>query len=109
MIKLSIFIEISENNVVTRIHYMPFDEKDGLGKSETELLQDGKLIDSIPAPTPILGKQPVYYYDESNNSVYIEYVDRPLTPNEELEKLKTEDLNNKEAIAELYIMSMGGV
>lgn len=27
----------------------------------------------------------------------------------EIERLKEEDLNNKEAIAELYMMSMGGV
>lgn len=28
---------------------------------------------------------------------------------EEVEKLKQEDLNNKEAIAELYLMTMGGI
>lgn len=32
----------------------------------------------------------------------------PVSKDEQIEKLKQEDLNNKEAIAELYMLSMGG-
>lgn len=35
--------------------------------------------------------------------------ERPISPELEIERLKQEDLNNKEAIAELYLMTMGGM
>lgn len=35
--------------------------------------------------------------------------ERPISPEEEIARLRQEDLNNKEAIAELYLMTMGGM
>ena len=45
-------------------------------------------------------------YDEHKNRITNQ--PRPMTPEDEIAKLKQEDLNNKEAIAELYLLSMGG-
>lgn len=43
-----------------------------------------------------------------NNELVWVYVDKPKDLTEQVAKLKEEDLNNKEAIAELYLLSMGG-
>ena len=52
-------------------------------------------------------KELEFSYPDPNESEPIEPVyQKPLS--EEVERLKQEDLNNKEAIAELYILSMGG-
>ena len=54
---------------------------------------DTKQIEfSYPDPNEIEPSEPVYQ--------------APLS--EEVDRLKQEDLNNKEAIAELYVLSMGG-
>jgi hypothetical protein len=41
-------------------------------------------VDEIPEPQQIEGKIPVMYYNPQTNNVYYEYIDRPLTPEEEL-------------------------
>ncbi|WP_051404848.1 hypothetical protein [Bacillus cihuensis] len=62
------------------IHNMPFDEKNGLGKSKEELDQEGVFVDAIPTPdTSNSDKVPVLKY---NNGLYYEYEDRQLTPEE---------------------------
>ncbi|OAT71865.1 hypothetical protein [Parageobacillus thermoglucosidasius] len=74
---------------VTYIHYMPFDEKYGLGKTQEELEQTGVLIDDIPpAPTeqaPI-GKLYVLKYDDVSKTLSYVLKDRPLTPQEEMQQ-----------------------
>ena len=62
------------------VHYIPFDEVYGLGKTEEELLQEGYLVESIPEPEVIEGKAPVMKYDPATNTVYYEYVDIPPAP-----------------------------
>jgi hypothetical protein len=68
------------------VHNMPFDEEYGLGKTEDELRQIGALVDEIPEPEQIEGKMAVMYYNPQTNRVYYEYIDRPLTPEEELQR-----------------------
>ena len=70
------------------VHHMPFHEQHGMGKSEQELLQIGALVDDIPEPEQIEGKVPVLYYNPQSNSVYYEYVERPLTEEERLAQLE---------------------
>ncbi len=49
-------------------------------------------------------------YDNVNNTWSIEKFEPESTaPITEFEQLKQEDLNNKEAIAELYVLAMGGM
>lgn len=47
-----------------------------------------------------------FSYPDPNEPEAPQEFRKPLS--EEVEKLKAEDLNNKEAIAELYLLSMGG-
>lgn len=54
------YIEV-EGDVVTYIHYMPFDEKNGLGKTEEELLTTGFLVEDVAEPEFIDGKKSIHY------------------------------------------------
>ena len=71
-----------------------------MGKTEQELLQIGALVDDIPEPEQIEGKMPVLYYNPQTNSVYYEYVERPLTEEERIAQLE-------QAILELTML-LGG-
>lgn len=95
------FIQDERGLRVTFRHYKPFDEKDGMGKTEEELLQIGALVDDIPQPEQIPGKEPILYYNPENNTVYYEYEDKPLTPEERIAQLE-------QAILELTMLLGGG-
>ena len=64
----------TENDKVTFIHYLPFDEKNGMGKTEEELLKEGYLVDEIPEAEQIDGKIPILYYTKEKDFWY-EYID----------------------------------
>ncbi|MEK3993723.1 hypothetical protein MKY29_11915 [Psychrobacillus sp. FSL K6-2365] len=51
-------------------------------------------------------KELEFSYPDPNEPEAPQIFRKPLS--EEVERLKAEDLNNKEAIAELYLLSMGG-
>lgn len=86
---------------VTFTHYMPFDQKHGLGKSEQELRQTGALVGNIPEPEQIEGKIPVLYYNADTNSVYYEYEDKPLTEQDRIAQLER-------ALLEMTALFTGG-
>jgi hypothetical protein len=86
------------------VHNMPFDEINGLGKTAAELQQIGALVDDIPEPEQIEGKDAVMYYSPQTNSVYYEYVDHVPTPEKQLQQLKDQILAQQDAIAELTIL-----
>jgi hypothetical protein len=94
-----VFIKLQKStDVVEYIHYMPFDSVNGMKKTEEELLQEGMLLDvSIPEETVQAGKQALLHYNDTN-SFYYTYVDRPLTPEEELEQLKQQVVAQQSAI-----------
>lgn len=71
------FITVEETRVQL-IHYMPFDEKEGLKMTEEELMQIGYLLDEIPEPEPVEGKIPEPHYTPEKGFWY-EYVDAPKT------------------------------
>lgn len=52
-------------------------------------------------------KELEFSYPNPNEPEAPPVYNKPLS--EEIERLKVEDLNNKEAIAELYLLSMGGI
>lgn len=82
-----IYIRCSKNsNIVELVHYKPFDELYGLGKTKEELLQDGFFVDYIPEPEQIKGKTAVLKANLDDKILYYEYVDKPLTPEEELKQ-----------------------
>lgn len=84
-----IFIKVNTINEVILQHFMAFDEVNGLHKTEEELLQEGYLVDSIPALEEQEGKRAILKYDGTN--LYYEYVDVPLTPQQEIEALKVQN------------------
>lgn len=95
------FVQDERGLRVTFQHHKPFDAKDGLGKTEEELLQIGALVDEIPEPEQIEGKEAVLYYNPETNTVYYEYIDREPTTEERIALLE-------QAILELTMLLGGG-
>ena len=77
------FITFNENFEIQLIHNMPFDEVNGLGKTKEELLQIGALVDSVPVVDVPNDKNVIYKYNQSDNTVTYELIDRPLTVEEQ--------------------------
>lgn len=77
------FITYNESFEIQLIHNMPFDEVNGLGKTEEELLQMGALVDSIPVVEVPNDKNIIYKYNQVDNTVTYELVNRPLTLEEQ--------------------------
>lgn len=96
-----IFITV-KNDVVTSQHFMPFDEKYGLGKSKEELLKEGFFVDTIPLPQEIQGKVAILKYD--GTSLYYEYQDA----RDETTVLKKQVAEQEQAIMELTALLSGG-
>lgn len=69
-----------ESGKVQLIHCMPFDAKEGLGKTEEELLKKGYLLDDIPEPQRIEGKIAEAHYTPEKG-FYYEYIDAPNSQN----------------------------
>lgn len=87
------FIQYNEELRVTFIHNMPFDEVNGLGKSEEELLKIGALVEDIPQIDDVpRDKVVIYKYNKEANKVITELADKPLTPQEQ--QLKDIELVN---------------
>ena len=79
---------------------------------------DGVITDCITYPHEGYIEHEVAYIPQGINGGWFKFVDgqvvevpelKPVSRDDEIEKLKQEDLNNKEAIAELYMLSMGGL
>lgn len=103
-----IFLRV-DGEEVTTIHYMPFDTEHGLNKTAEELEQEGILVDSIPEPEEVEGKDPVLYCNPETKELWYEYEDIPKTE-EEIQAEKVESL--EQSIAELTMamtMMMGGI
>lgn len=84
-----VYFRTDTNNMVAFVHYMPFDETYGLGKTEEELQASGYLVESLPEYTEVLpeGKIPRLYYDGSEFSWQLEDVPKSGTTRiEELEQ-----------------------
>jgi hypothetical protein len=88
------FIKTEENKVIL-VHYMPFDDINGLGKTEEELLQTGYLVEEIPELEQIDGKSAITYYTPEQG-FWFEYADIPKTP-EQIQAEKIDLLENQTA------------
>lgn len=93
-----IFLEMENNELTGFRHFQPFDKNNGLGESEDQLLQRGILVESIPEPEDILGKESVLKFNGS--TLYYEYVDRPLSSDEEISILKEKNQELKDLLTE---------
>jgi hypothetical protein len=76
-----IFLENTNENIktVTSIHYQPQLLPQEVASKGIEISES-----EIPTPQDIIGKIPVLKYNTTNHTLFYEYVDRPLTPEEEL-------------------------
>lgn len=93
-----IFLKYNETNKVTYQHHKPFHKKHGLGKTIEQLEQEGILVDSIPEPEQIEGKQAILYCNPDTKELWYEYEDIPKT-DEDLQQEKIQAL--EQSIAEL--------
>lgn len=94
-----IFIQYDEFNRVIYRNYSPFSEEFNMGKTKEELEEMGIFVDSIPLPKDVFGKRPILKINLQDNSLYYEYVDRPLTEIEQIERMK----DNLKTASEKYI------
>lgn len=101
-----IYVQIINNETGMR-HYQPFHETNGMGKTAEELEQTGILVEALPEAQPQEGQEAVLKYSETDG-LYYDYVDRPLTPEEDLAAVQAamgsvlmESAMDKERIATL--------
>lgn len=81
------------------IHYKPFDDKHGFGKTKEELLKKGFLVESIPEkPRDRENEVPVLHYVKSQDKLMYRY--EPKTKKEgikeKIEKIESEQKDEKE-------------
>lgn len=75
------------------VHNMPFDEVNGLHKTQEELEQIGILVDEIPEPQIPTGQQVSgMFVNPETKEVWYEYEDVPLTPEQQMQS-QIDDLN----------------
>jgi len=87
MVYLSNLEPITETKVrVTSVHYMPFDEVNGLGMTEEELELSGMLVDSIPSAVIPKGQRKTgMFINPQTKEVWYEYETIPPTKEELLQ------------------------
>lgn len=104
-----VYIEAT-NGIVTFVHNIPFDTKNGLGKTKEELEETGFLLDSIPDAAPQAGQDFIMKFDGTN--VYYEYHDAPIDEMTALKnQLAAQDkklAEQEQAIMELTTLLAGG-
>ena len=79
---------------VTAVYFNPSDLTDSQKDAAVKL-------DSYPEVEELPGKNSVMYFNHTENKFQVEYVDRPLTAQEELAKLKQEQEVMRQAIDDL--------
>lgn len=106
-----IYFETNDIGQLTFIHYMPFDNRYGMGKTEEELRKTGYLVESLPEYTGEIqeGKIPELRYDGTAFSW--EMVDAPEpepVPETEYEKLRAEleSLKSQQAATDSAVLGL---
>ena len=94
-------------DVVESIHYKPYDEKFGIVGKVENLEEKGVFYSKeLPVIEQRFGKSPRMKYNVETDEVYVEYVDRPLTPEEELQQLKERQTLMQQALDDLLLGGM---
>lgn len=76
------------------VHFMPLDAESGLHKTIDELNTTGVLVEVLPQAEKIDGKNAVLCVNPQTKEIFYEYVDIPLTPEEEMRR-KIEEQQKK--------------
>ena len=91
--------------MVTGVHYMPFDDVHGYGKTKEELEQEGYiLVESIPQPADN-GKVPIHYVDIDTNEQFYEYEEPAVSDNDRIAALEKAQ---GDLLIEIAMLKMGG-
>lgn len=98
-----LFLEVGDDNNrnVTSIYYNGKDLTD-------EQKATAIVVESVPEPENRPGKSATLKYSETDG-LYYDYVDCPLTQEEQMEALKAENQSLNTAIVELYEIVLGGI
>lgn len=87
--------ETETRAVVTLMyHVTPPPEFDGVPRIEVE---------EMPLPEPTFAKDAIMYANPTTGEVWFEYIDRPLTPQEENQRLKEKQELMQKALDELIL------
>lgn len=84
-----VYIEVGKDNIITRLHYAPFDPKNGLNQTKEDLSKTGYFVDSIPESSTIKGKRAVLKYNADIGEVYYDYETIPLNDKERIDALES--------------------
>lgn len=105
-----IFIQFTpESETKAFVHYqhnMPFDEENGLHKTEAELLAmpNSRLVESIPEPQPPEGQMEAgLYINPQTNEFWYEYIAIPPSPEEQQAQIKFQIALMQQALDELIL------
>lgn len=85
-----IYIEVGNNNIVTKMHRAPFNPTYGLGMSKEELENNnGFFVDEVPEPEMIVGKRAVMKYNSDTGKIYYDYETVPLSNKERINNIES--------------------
>jgi hypothetical protein len=90
-----IYKEIDPQKYEVGAIFFEFDENEPL--KENEMITN-KTEKDLPIPEYRMGKMSKLYYNPTNDEFFIEYVDRPLTPEEKLQLIEQENQELKNRI-----------
>lgn len=98
-----IFLKTDETGKVIYTHHKPFDNQYGLNKTKEQLLEEGHLVEKLPAIKNKVGFDAILYY---TNSEFREEFIKNIQPTSEIDVLKAENAELKIAMAELAEQQM---
>lgn len=93
-----------DTNLITMIHYMPFDpqhgmkDDDGVLLTEEQLKETGFLVDALPKAEYIQGKRAIIYYTEADGFT-VKYVDVPKVDYPNVPQAMTEKIQDDLTLA----------
>lgn len=83
-----VYVRVNDANVVTEIHYNPFDPSEGLATPRDELEKDGYFVQSVPKAEIRSGRRAVPMYNPDTKEVYYKYVPVAKTTTERLTEIE---------------------
>lgn len=100
-----IYVKLNDDNTISFIHYVPFDEEYGLNKTASELIANGEglLVEELPIAQSCPDKIATLKYN--GTELYYDYVDDK-NPVSEIEQLQNEIDSLKAGKEELTIATL---
>ena len=96
-----IYIKVNSNNVVTTIHYDPFDPTQGLSTPRDELEKEGFFVSNVPVAEVKTGRRAVMKYNRDSKELYYDYIPIPPSAEERLASIEG-------ALNEIIMNRLGG-